>query len=102
FGIGLASTLLVYTAVSVLVISQVRQRRIRPHVVEGSIARSVLLGLLCGATAAFAVGGLLSLISGHLSSDKNILFVLFEGDRMQILVITLIAVVAAPFVEEIL
>jgi membrane protease YdiL (CAAX protease family) len=102
FAVALSSALLVYSAVSALVISQLWRGRVRPHFAEGSPFVAVIAGLASGAAAGFAVGGLISLLSGHVSSDKNMLAIVFEGDHMQIIVVTLIAVVVAPLVEEML
>jgi membrane protease YdiL (CAAX protease family) len=82
--------------------SQLWRGHIRPHFVEGSRPAAVIIGLLTGACAGLAIGGFISLLSGHLSSDRNVLAVVFEGDHMQIIVITFISVVVAPLVEEML
>ena len=99
-GIGLASTLLVYVAVGILVYTQVHRRRIRPSIVQGKAGNAVLWGVLVGGGVALVIGMLISLLSGHLTSDPRILEVIYEGDKIQLIVVVLISVAAAPFIEE--
>jgi hypothetical protein len=100
--IGMAVTLALYGMVSLLVGRRLEQRVIRPRLVEGPAGRAIAIGALSGVAAAVAVGAFVSLLSGELTSDPDMIAIASEGLWVPIVAIVFVAVVAAPAIEEVL
>jgi membrane protease YdiL (CAAX protease family) len=99
---GMALTVGLYGVVSLLVGSRLDAKVIRPRLVEGPVGRAIGIGLLCGAGAAIVVGALVSLLSGELSSDQDMVAIASERLWIPTLAVVFVAVVAAPLIEEVL
>ncbi len=100
--IGMALTVGLYGVVSLLVGSRLDAKVIRPRLVEGSLRRAIGIGALYGAGAGIVVGALVSLLSGELTSDQDMVAIASERLWVPTLAVVFIAVVAAPLVEEML
>lgn len=97
---GLTLTLLVYLVVGTLIVLFVRstQTRLRWH--EGDPVASVRVGVVRGVAIAAVVTTLAGLAAGRLQGDSRFTNLLSENNGIRILCTLLIAVVAAPLVEE--
>jgi membrane protease YdiL (CAAX protease family) len=100
--IGMALTVVLYGVVSLLVGLRLDAKVIRPRLVEGPVGRAIAMGLLCGAGAGIAVGALVSLLSGELTSDQDMVAIASEHLWVPTLAVVFIAVIAAPLIEEML
>jgi membrane protease YdiL (CAAX protease family) len=111
--IGTALTLLLYAVVSLLAGSRLAGgfrgprpddgSHIRPRLLEGEPGWNAIgVGAAIGAGAGVVAGALVSLLSGKLSSDSDMVAVFSERHVVPILAIVFIAVVAAPVIEEVL
>jgi membrane protease YdiL (CAAX protease family) len=99
-GIGIALALGVYVLVALLVARQLGLARVQPRAVEGPPVQAVLVGVMAGGGVAVVLGTIISLIAGRTTSDPNFTGVVFEGRLGYVVAIVIIAVLAAPIVEE--
>lgn len=98
--IGTIATLAVYVSVGILLVYQLRIGHIVPHFYPHGRSWAVLAGSLMGAAMACALAGLFSFLKGHTTSDPGLLFTISEGTTAHIVLMVVIAVLAAPFIEE--
>jgi membrane protease YdiL (CAAX protease family) len=89
-----------YAAVLLLLDRQGRLTRLTWH--HGKPIGSALIGLVCGGALAAVLVAVNSAAAGRLTTDKNVLLLVSEGDIAHIAAAILISMVAAPVVEEIL
>jgi membrane protease YdiL (CAAX protease family) len=99
---GMAVTLTLYAFVSLLVGRRLDAKVIRPRLVEGPVGRAIGIGALCGAATGIVVSAFVSLLSGELTSDPDMVAIASERLWMPIVAIVFVAVIAAPVIEEML
>ena len=99
---GMAVTLVLYALVSLLVGRRLDMQVIRPRLVEGRVGRAIGIGTLCGAAMGIVVAAFVSLLSGELTSDPDMVAIASERLWAPIVAIVFVAVVAAPLIEEVL
>lgn len=97
----LVGALAVYAAVVGILMTQIGDRS-RLRWTDGPPLTGIGLGVLVGGTAAAALVGLNSLITGHLSTDPTATMLVSEGDVAHIFATVLVVCIAAPFCEELL
>jgi membrane protease YdiL (CAAX protease family) len=101
--IGSALTVALYVIVAIIVWRQVASGHVRPAYAQGSEdGKAVLIGLGVGLATAVGVVTFNSLLSGAISSDPNMMVLLFERAWLHVGVMLVITVIAAPLVEEFL
>ncbi len=101
-GISTALTAVVYAVVAVLVSHQLVRSPFKPRAKGGSMAESITFGALWGGGAAVVLSGLISLAVGRPTSDARIVGMMFEGNALYAFATVFLAVIAAPFIEEVL
>jgi membrane protease YdiL (CAAX protease family) len=100
--LSLYGTCAFYVLVGAVVVSQAQQVAFRPTWTQGDRTMAGLVGAATG--AAVGAGGLLltRLATGHVVVDQRIALIVSERSITRVAAAVLIAVVAAPLVEELL
>lgn len=96
---SLVLTLLLYTMVAVMIVSQITPS-VRLRWGEGPALERIGLGLLYGAGLAAVSLGLASLAAGHLNPDSRIVLLMSERDPSHVIITFALTCIAAPLIEE--
>jgi hypothetical protein len=99
--VDLVLTLVLYAVVGTLIVSQITPK-IRLRWGEGPLALRIANGAALGLLLGGGILALVSSIAGHLAPDPRIVLLMSGGDPTHVIVMSLLTVVVAPLVEEIL
>lgn len=99
--VDLVLTLVLYAVVGTLIVSQITPK-IRLRWGDGPLASRIANGAVLGLLLGGGILALVSLIAGHLAPDPRIVLLMSGGDPTHVVVMSLLTVVVAPLVEEIL
>jgi membrane protease YdiL (CAAX protease family) len=100
--IGDGLTIALYAVVALLVRARLSDGDVRPDFAEGRDARAIGVGIATGLGGGIVIVAANSLIAGRLSSDVHLVGVLYERKWIHVAIAIVIAVIAAPLVEELL
>ncbi|MBV9410680.1 MAG: CPBP family intramembrane metalloprotease [Acidimicrobiia bacterium] len=101
-GLGLGLTLAFYLVVLSLVQGRLYEGKVQPVWHIGSPGPGALVGIAVGAALAGLVILANSALAGHLTSDATAMMVFAQGGLIRVLMLIVVTVVCAPFIEELL
>jgi membrane protease YdiL (CAAX protease family) len=97
---AIVATIAFYALVSVIVLQRLHVGSVRLYWTDGKPLHGIATGLAVGLTLGLLALGINSAVNGRLTTDPNITLMTSEGDVAHILAVILIAMIAAPLVEE--